>query len=188
MILETPRLILRAFEDRDRDAFAALVADPEVMRYFPGPLSRAQSDGMIDRLETRRATALAAFPALELKATGECIGFAGLNVSTLPDSDTPCVEIGWRLARAAWGRGYATEAARAELVRGFAPAEEGGLALPEIVAYAVDANAPSRAVMDRLGMSRDPAADFELDEFPEGHPHRPAVLYRLRACDFAPGR
>lgn len=186
-ILETPRLILRPFEDRDRAPFAALVADPEVMRFFPRPLSRAASDTLIDRFEARRAGTAATFPALELKATGECIGFAGLHASTLPGTDTPCVEIGWRLARTAWGRGYATEAARADLARGFAPATAGGLDLPEIIAFAVAANAPSRAVMDRLGMAHDPVADFDLDEFPQGHPHRPAVLYRLRACDFAPG-
>ncbi|SDX05071.1 ribosomal-protein-alanine N-acetyltransferase [Albimonas donghaensis] len=186
--LETARLILRPFEDRDRDAFAALVADPEVMRFFPAPLDRARSDALIDRLEAHRAAALAAFPALELKATGECIGFAGLHASVMPGTDAPCVEVGWRLARPAWGQGYATEAARADIARGFAPRAEGGLDLAEIVAFAVAANAPSLAVMERLGMTRDPADDFALPDFPPGHPHRAGALYRLRACDFAPDR
>lgn len=187
-ILETDRLILRPFEDRDRDAFAALVADPEVMRFFPAPLSRAAADDLIDRLEARRLAGPAAFPAVELKATGECLGFAGLHASALPGTDAPCVEVGWRLARHAWGRGYATEAARADLARGFAAPADGGLGLPEVVAFAVAANAPSLAVMARLGMTRDRAADFDLDDFPQGHPHRPAALFRLRACDFAPAR
>lgn len=172
-MIETPRLILRPWRDADREPFAALNADPEVMAYFPKPLDRAESDGRVDRIMTRWDQHGFCFAAIEVKDQG-FVGFTGLSRPFWPPHLADSVEIGWRLARPAWGRGYATEAARAWLGYGF-----GTLALDQIVAFAVAANARSRAVMARLGMAHDPAADFEDDARPTGSPLRPLALYRI---------
>ena len=102
------------------------------------------------------------------------IGYVGLNIPTFEAAFTPCVEIGWRLAAGHWGKGYATEAARAVLDYGF-----GSLGLKEIVSFTVPANVRSQAVMQRIGMTRDPAGDFNHPHIPQGHPLRRHVLYRL---------
>ena len=174
---QTRRLILRPFQDRDRAPFAALNGDPEVMRWFPAPLDRAASDALIDRIEATRAAIGICFEALEDKETGAFLGMCGLHRTAFETPFTPCVEIGWRLVPAAWGRGYVTEAATAQLARAFSP---DGLALPEVVAFTVTGNARSRAVMERLGMTRDPAEDFDHPNLPLGSPLRRHVLYRAR--------
>lgn len=173
--LHTPRLVLRAWRDADLPAFAALNADPAVMRFMPGPLDRAGSDAMVDRL--RAAWVEQGFGVWAVEASGVA-GFAGcvgLAVPRFQGAFTPCVEILWRLSSAHWGRGYATEAARAAVAFGFDT-----LGLPEIVAFTVPANRPSRAVMERLGMQTcTPADDFDHPGLPAGHPLRRHVLYRL---------
>jgi len=172
----TGRLVLRGWRDDDRDAWAAMNADPVVMRYFPDPLTREQADAMLDRMNAALEAQGWGLWALERLDTGELIGFTGLAVPRYDLPFTPCVEVGWRLARSAWGRGLATEAAREALRVAF---DEVGL--PEVVAMTSVANTPSRAVMERLGMTRDPADDFEHPGVPPGHPLRPHVLYRIRA-------
>ena len=172
----TGRLVLRGWRDDDRDAWAAMNADPVVMRYFPDPLTRGQADAMLDRMNAALEAQGWGLWALERLDTGELIGFTGLAVPRYDLPFTPCVEVGWRLARSAWGRGLATEAAREALRVAF---DEVGL--PEVVAMTSVANTPSRAVMERLGMTRDPADDFEHPGVPPGHPLRPHVLYRIRA-------
>ena len=112
--------------------------------------------------------------ALELRADGRFVGFTGLALQTFEAPFTPAVEVGWRLAADAWGHGYATEAARASLDHGF------GLGLQEIVSMTTVTNLRSQAVMARLGMTRDPADDFDYPRHPVGHPLRPHVLYRLQ--------
>jgi RimJ/RimL family protein N-acetyltransferase len=179
---ETPRLLLRQWRALDREPFAALNADPAVMVHFPAPLTRQESDATADRCERLIRERGWGPWATQLKATGEFIGFVGLNV---PRSDlpvAPCVEILWRLARAHWQRGYATEAARGALQIGFER-----LALPEIVAFTVPANARSRAVMERLGMKRD-ASTFEHPGLPEGHGLRTHCNYRLSREAWLAGR
>lgn len=151
-------------------------ADPAVMEHFPELLSRRQSDELVERIEGGFATNGFGLWALEVRATGEFIGFTGLAVPEFEADFTPVVEVGWRLARSAWGNGYATEAAQAALRFGF---EEVGLT--EIVSFTVPANRRSRAVMERIGMSRDPRDDFDHPGLPEGHPLRPHVLYRVAA-------
>ena len=148
-------------------------ADLEVMRYFPKPLDRAASDAMLGRVREKWRLNGYSFSALEVKGGG-FIGFAGLNLSAFPPHLAPCVEVGWRLARHAWGQGYATEAARACLRHGF-----GAMGVEEIVAFAVGANLRSRAVMERLGMTYDPDDDFDDLEQAVDSPLRPLVLYRL---------
>ncbi len=172
----TERLVLRGWRDGDRAAWAAMNADPEVMRYFHDTLTREQSDAMLDRMDAALAEQGWGLWALERQDTGEMVGFTGLAVPTHDLPFNPCVEVGWRLARSAWGRGFATEAAREALRVGF---DEVGLA--EVVSMTSVPNTPSRAVMERLGMTRDPADDFEHPAVPPGHPLRPHVLYRLRA-------
>ena len=117
--LTTARLILRRWRDADRPQFAALNADPEVMRYFAAPLDRAASDAFVDRIEQGFDEHGYGLWALEVRATGEFLGFTGLALQTFEAPFTPAVEVGWRLARSAWGQGYATEAARAALAYGF---------------------------------------------------------------------
>ena len=172
-LLSTARLRLRDWTDADRAPFAALNADPEVMRYFPATLPRDASDRGIDAFRASFATRGFGNWAVERCDTGELIGFVGLSVPVRPLPFMPCVEIGWRLARAHWHQGFATEAAQAALRFGFED-----LGLQEIVSFTTLSNAPSRAVMERLGM-QNAQQDFEHPGVPEGHPLRPHCLYRL---------
>jgi RimJ/RimL family protein N-acetyltransferase len=181
-MLLTERLILRRWQDRDRAPFAALNADPQVMRHFPAPLSRAESDALVDRFERAWDDTGIGFAAAERREDGALVGMVGLSRLRLPELGPPidgALEVGWRLARQCWGQGYATEAARAWVDHGF-----GALGLGEIVAIAVPANLPSHAVMRRLGMRRDPARSFEHPHIPEGHPLRPHVLFALPWSDW----
>ena len=171
--LETPRLRMRCWRDADREPYARLCADAQVMRHFPRPLERHQADADIDAWLEQFANRGWSNWALELKHSGECIGFTGLSVPRRPLPFSPCVEIGWRLARAHWHQGYATEAASAALACGFER-----LGLEEIVSFTSELNAPSLAVMERLGMQRADA-DFDHPALPEGHVLRRHRLYRI---------
>ncbi len=175
-VLTTERLILRPWRDDDLAPFAAMNADPAIMRHFPSKLSRAESDAMVGRIRLHFATSGFGLWALEIPGVTSFAGFVGLSVPRFEAPFMPCVEIGWRLAVDCWGRGYATEGARAALAFGF-----GAQALPEIVSFTVVANQPSRRVMERLGMHHDPADDFDHPSIAEGHSMRRHVLYRLRA-------
>jgi ribosomal-protein-alanine N-acetyltransferase len=172
--IETPRLLLRRWRDDDAADFAEMNADPEVMRHFPAPLARAESDAVLARLMQRWRDVGFSYWAVEAAGRG-FIGFTGLNRPRYEVPIGPCVEVAWRLRRDAWGHGYATEAAQASLAQGF-----GAVGLGEIVAFAVPANRRSLAVMERLGMTRDPGADFDHPMIPEGSPLRRHLLYRLR--------
>ena len=154
-------------------------ADPEVMRYFPAPLTRAQSDAMADKCEALIAERGWGMWAVERLADQRFIGFVGLHIPQADLPFSPCVEIGWRLAHDAWGKGLATEAAIAALGVGFDL-----LQLPEIVAFTTQTNTPSQAVMQRLGMVRDAAADFDHPALPANHPLCAHQLYRLPAQKF----
>ncbi len=170
----TARLRLRQWRDAYREPFAALNADPQVMRYFAGTLTRAASDRSIDAWQAQFAQRGWSNWAVELVQTGEFIGFVGLSVPQRAELPfMPCVEIGWRLAQAFWGRGYATEAARAALEVGF-----GRLGLNEIVSFTSLVNRPSRAVMERIGM-RDSGEDFDHPALPVGSELRRHCLYRI---------
>lgn len=171
-MLETERLILRRWTAADRPAFAALNADPTVMRHFPKRLDRAESDAMMSRIQDHFAEFGHGFGAAERKSDGALVGMVGLAQARFDAPVCPCVEIGWRLAPAFWGQGYATEAARAWLAYGFE-----ALRLDEIVAFVVPPNRPSQAVMTRLGMTRDPGRNFEHPSLPLGHPLRPHWLF-----------
>jgi ribosomal-protein-alanine N-acetyltransferase len=174
--LETPRLILRPWESADREPFRRLNADPLVMEFMPSVLSAAESDSGFDRIQDHRRRHGFTLFAAESRETGGMIGYIGLFVPSFHAHFTPCVEIGWRLAAEFWGRGLATEGARAALEYGFSTLE-----LQEIVSFTVPANLRSRRVMEKLGMTYDPADDFDHPRLPQGHPLRRHVLYRLRA-------
>jgi len=176
--IHTTRLLLRQWKPADRAPFAAMNADPRVMRHFPALLSRAESDAMADRCQALIEERGWGFWAVELKATGTFIGFVGLHTPSAALPFSPCVEIGWRLAAAYWGQGLASEAARAALRFGF-----GSLDLPEIVSFTAIENRRSRAVMERLGMRESEA--FEHPGLPVGHPLRRHCLYRLERERFA---
>ena len=175
VVLTTARLELRPWRDADRAPFAAMSADPQVMEFFPAPLTREESDAFVDRiLQGFDERGGWGWFAVEERASGTFAGIAGLAPVRFEAHFTPAVEIGWRLARPAWGQGFATEAARAAVTFAF-----GELDLEEVVALTVPANARSRAVMRRLGMTHDPADDFDLPDLPAESPLRRHVLYRL---------
>lgn len=170
---DTERLRLRQWRASDREPFAAMNADAEVMRFFPSTQTREASDRSVDLWQSEIAGRGWSNWAVELKLGGECIGFIGLTVPWRKLPFTPCVEIGWRLARAHWQRGYATEGARAALRVGFTQ-----LGLDEIVSFTAAVNLPSRAVMERIGMA-NANEDFEHPAQVEGSPLRTHCLYRL---------
>jgi RimJ/RimL family protein N-acetyltransferase len=172
--LRTERLILRAWRPEDREPFAAMNADPRVMEYFPSVQTRAQSDGFADRIEAHFAEHGYGPWAVEVPGTAPFIGFVGLLTPVFEAHFMPAVEVGWRLDAGHWGHGYATEAALASVRHGFET-----VGLTEIVSFTAVANRPSRAVMERIGMSHDPADDFDHPALP-GHPLQRHVLYRLR--------
>ena len=174
-VLRTERLILRLPREADREPFARMNADPWVMEFFPATLSQEESDVLMDRIEAHFENHGFGWCAAELRETSAFIGFIGLAVPRFEAAFTPCVEIGWRLAAEHWGRGLATEGARAVVEHAFAD-----LALKEIVSFTTVANVRSRRVMEKLGMTHDAADDFDHPGLPEAHPQRRHVLYRLR--------
>jgi RimJ/RimL family protein N-acetyltransferase len=179
--LRTARLLLRRWRESDHEPFAALNADPKVMEYLPDRLTRAESNHLIARIEAGFAACGYGLWALEVRATGEFVGFTGLAVPSFDGLFTPAVEVGWRLARSTWGKGYATEAGLASIAFWFRDA-----GLDEIVSFTSAANVRSRAVMKRIGMTHDPAHDFDHPELEETDLLRPHVPYRISAA--APAR
>lgn len=179
--LVTPRLIVRNWEPRDADLFHLINSDERVMEFFPFRRDREQSDALLRQLRERIEANGFGFTALEIRQTGECIGFCGLHAdSVVPTLSPGTVEVGWRLAPSYWGRGYVTEAAEALLEFGF-----GVMGLDEIVSFAVWNNRRSTAVMERLGMRRDASGDFDHPRVPDTHPHlKKHVLYRLARSDW----
>jgi RimJ/RimL family protein N-acetyltransferase len=179
MDLTTSRLILRPWRDGDLSEFARLNDDAAVMEFMPRRLSRDESDAFAARIAAdmhKRGWGLWAVEVKEEAGNSGApfIGYVGLSIPSFQAHFTPCVEIGWRLAKEHWGRGYASEAAAASLRCAFE-----NLKLQQIVAFTVPLNKRSIRVMERIGMSRDLAGDFEHPKLPPGHPLRPHVLYRL---------
>ena len=174
MMLSTGRLTLVPWREAHRQPFADLAADPEVMRYLTPTPNRALSDAWIDRQIAHQAAHGFCFWAVELAESGLFIGSVGLVRVGYQAHFTPAVEAGWRLVRRFWGQGYGPEAARAALRFGFEAA-----GLPQVVANACVANVNSQKVMQALGMTRDPADDFDHPRFPQDSPLRRQVLYRI---------
>ncbi len=179
--LRTERLLLRRWRSSDREPFARMNADADVMHYFPSTLSRDESDAFVDRIEVTLGERGFGLWAVEVPGETSFIGYVGVSVPSFDAHFMPAVEIGWRLDRRQWGRGYATEAARAALAVGFE-----SVGLDEIVSFTVPANLRSLRVMERLGMTHEPADDFDHPRLPEGHRLRRHVLYRLARADWRP--
>ncbi|MBU6156337.1 MAG: GNAT family N-acetyltransferase [Alphaproteobacteria bacterium] len=173
-LLRTPRLVLRRWLATDVEPFAAMNADPLTMRFMPGVLTRGETEALVARFEAHHGLHGFGVWALEVPGVAPFIGYTGLQRVGFDAPFAPAVEIGWRLAPAHWGKGYATEAAREALRTGFED-----LNLDQIVSFTVAANRPSWAVMERLGMTRDADGGFEHPRLPRGHPLRPHILYRI---------
>jgi RimJ/RimL family protein N-acetyltransferase len=180
VIATTERLILRRWRESDREPYARMNADPRVMEFFPEPLSGAESDLLMNRIEADFEKHGFGPCAAELVEDHSFIGFIGLNVATFPAHFTPCVEIAWRLSAAHWGRGLATEGAR-EMVRYAFEV----LRLNELVSFTVPANVRSRRVMEKLGMTHNAVDDFDHPELPTDHSLCRHVLYRVHCGDRA---
>lgn len=177
MHVETQRLRLRPWEERDVAPFAVANADPEVRRYYyPAILTHNETAAMIDDCTRHLADRGFGFVAVERKSDGALIGGLGLSEAGDEIPGGPHVEIGWILARAHWRQGYALEAASACLDHAWRT-----LGLAEVIGYTSRINQPSRALMERLGMRTDPAEDFDDVTVPVGNPLRPHVLYRVKA-------
>lgn len=173
-MLQTQRLILRNWQQSDLEPFVQMNADAEVMKYFPAILSRSESEALVERIEHHHQAYEFGLWAVEERSTGAFIGFIGLNVPRFEAHFTPTVEVGWRLAKAFWGKGYATEGARQVISYGFEVID-----LTEIVSFTAQLNLRSIAVMKRLGMTHRQADDFDHPGLPSGHPLQRHVLYRL---------
>jgi RimJ/RimL family protein N-acetyltransferase len=172
--LRTERLVLRRWRAEDRAPFAALNADPVVMEHMQKPLTRAESDAFVDRIEAEFDECGFGLWAVEVVNGAEFVGYVGLHRVAFEAAFTPAVEVGWRIACEHWGNGYVTEAARAAVRDGY---DRVGVA--EIVSFTTPGNERSWRVMERLGMVRDPARDFEHPHVPVGHPLREHIFYRF---------
>ncbi len=172
--LLTPRLRLRQWQPSDLEPFALMSSDADVMRYYPAPWSREQSDAFAQRVKRLIDERGWGFWAVEERASGRFIGFVGLHAPSNDFPFSPCVEVGWRLAKPYWGLGYATEAAQSAISFGFQQ-----LHLKELVAFTAITNLKSRAVMERLGMQFD--SEFDHPQVSVESVLRRHVLYRLRS-------
>jgi len=168
----TDRLLMRRWRDPDREPFATLNGDPDTLRFFPSTLTRAESDAFVDLIESRFELQGFGLWALEIAATGEFIGYTGLNAMPEGVPGTGGMEVGWRLAKSAWHHGYATEAATAARDVAF-----DGVGLPEIWSITAVLNEPSIAVMRRIGMAE--VGRFDHPSIPADHPTRSHVAYYL---------
>lgn len=171
--LRTERLLLRPWRASDRVPFAAMNADPKVMEHFPVVSTRGESDAAVDRIVARMEQHGFGLWAVEVPGIAEFVGFIGLNPADAV-LGRPVLEIGWRLAAKHWGRGYATEGARASLAHAF-----DGLDQDEVISFTTTANERSRHVMEKIGMTRRPEDDFDHPAVPRDWPGRRHVLYRI---------
>ena len=177
--MRTKRLLLRRWTDDDREDFARISADPEVMRYRFAPLSHQESDALIDQIEASFEENGFGLWAVERLEDGRLLGFTGFGTSDFGAPFCPAIDIGWTLVRDVWGHGYATEGAVAAMNFAF-----NELQLDQVVAHTTQLNERSQAVMRRLGMTHDPGDDFDAPWYEIGHPRRRFVLYRMEASDW----
>ncbi len=178
-IIQTERLILRQWCDQDLEPFAVMNADPRVMEFFPSTLSKKESNDLAKRIADKITEQSWGLWAVSIPHIADFIGFIGLAKPTFEAHFTPVVEIGWRLAFDYWGKGYATEGAKAVLKYGFQK-----LLLNEIVSFTAVQNTRSRKIMENIGLHHELKDDFDHPKLPEGHPLRRHVLYRLNKTDW----
>jgi RimJ/RimL family protein N-acetyltransferase len=173
---QTPRLLLRQWKDSDREPFSEMSSDSRVMEHFPNPLSRSESDAVVDKIISLIKERGWGFWALEEKSTGRFLGFTGLHIPIPELPFSPCVEIGWRLMFSAWGKGFASEAAAKALEVAFE-----NIKLEEVVAFATLSNFRSHNVMKRIGMVK--AYEFDHPDLDLESPHRKHILYKISKYD-----
>lgn len=173
--IETERLTLRQWMEEDKAPFAALNACPETMKHFPRTFSKEESDAFVEKTIKIIDDKGYGLFAVENFDTEEFLGFVGLNEPTFDAPFTPCVEIGWRLHKDHWGKGFATEAAKAVLALAFER-----LNIPEIVSFTSPLNEASIKVMEKIGMTRDESSDFDHPNVEDGSPLKKHVLYRIK--------
>lgn len=173
--LETKRLILRDLHVSDAQALAEINQDPRILEFLPGPKSYDETSAFIKKQQEKYASSEIGIYGCIEKETDEFIGFVGLNEPKFEANFTPCIEILWRMSFSRWGRGYATEAAKAIILHAF-----GNLKLSEIVAFTVEENRASRRVMEKLGMTYAPDENFLHPSLPKDHPLAAHVLYRVQ--------
>ena len=178
--LRTDRLLLRPWDEADREPYAALNADHEVMEFFQAPLTRDESDAHVERIRAGFDEHGWGLWAAERLDSGEFIGFVGLTVPSFDAPFLPGVEVGWRLARQHWGHGFATEGGTASLAFAF-----DALGLDEVLSFTTIENRRSRRVMEKLGLHHHPDLDFDHPNVPEGSRIRPHVYYRITADEYA---
>lgn len=178
-VIKTGRLILRHWRECDLEPFADLNADPAVGEFLGGPFDRTTSDALAARIQSGMDQRGWGLWAVERIGGERFIGFTGLAPVPFPAAFAPATEIGWRLARSAWGQGYATEAARAVLAHAFGP-----LGFETLVSFTAIGNRRSRRVMERIGMRQDPTGDFMHPAMPPVHPLAHHVLYRISAAEW----
>ena len=178
VVIDTARLRLRTWREEDIAPFVALSADPAVYDFLPGPWTEEKTRALLVSQNAQYARHGTCYFVSELRATGEVLGFVGLKYQDFAGmrapAFAPCFELGWFLRRAHWGKGYAAEGAAACLRRGFDV-----LGLEAVVSFTVPDNLRSRAVMERLGMRRDPEGDFDHPALAPGHRLSRHVLYRI---------
>ena len=177
--LRTPRLLLRQWKESDFDAWAEMNADARVRQYFPRPLTTEDARGEFERISGGIKQRGWGMWAVEVPSVVPFIGFVGLNPPMFPAPWQPGVEIGWRLAQRAWGKGYATEAAEASLYFAFEH-----LQLPAVLALSVTTNTPSHAVMARIGMQRWHGMEFDHPRVPSDWPLKHHIVHRINATDW----
>ena len=171
--IETERLILREWQEDDREPFARINADPLVMQYLPRSLDEKASNKLVDRFQRHFKKHGYGLYAVELRETGQFGGFVGLNSVEFKADFTPATEMAWRLGYGLWGQGYGSEAAKAVLGHGLKK-----LKLPEIVSFTVHDNERSIHLMEKIGMKRDEGGGFDYPTLRKGHPLGQFVLYR----------
>ena len=184
IILSTERLILRTWKPSDIPLMAAISSNPLVMEHFPATQDIAATQALVNHINQHYEKFGYALYAVETKDTHEFIGFVGLNhppfeIPNFQPKGLPIVEIGWRLSSKHWGKGYATEAAKAVLHYAFSE-----LNLSEIISFTVVANIKSRRVMQKIGLHHAEADDFDHPKLEENSPLRRHVLYRLTRDDY----
>lgn len=181
-IIKTERLILRTWQVEDAEAYFQINQDPKVIEFLRGPLTREQIRDFIPAANNHSDQYGYTLWAVELKETGELIGFIGLNYTDWEAHFTPAVEVGWRLGSQYWDKGYATEGAKAALDYGFKHCN-----LQEIVSFTVPVNVRSIRVMEKIGLERDINGDFTHPKLPADHPLSKHILYRLTKEDYLKG-
>ena len=178
-VLETERLVLRTFQEDDADTMISINQDKKVMQFFPSAPDEEETIAFIDKVIVHQEQYGFSLYAVEIKKTGEMIGFVGLFTATFKAHFTPATEIGWRLSSKYWNQGYATEAAKAVLDYAFNERK-----LDEVVSFTSMLNKPSIRIMQKIGLHTSSEDDFDNPNVPADSPLVKHVLYKLKRSEY----